>query len=89
MENFKKSDWKVIFQYSIAALITLGFIALVFLMVLRVVPETNNTLLNVMVGTFGTMAVGVNSYLFGSTKSSSDKNAMLFNSAPLSKENEN
>jgi uncharacterized BrkB/YihY/UPF0761 family membrane protein len=73
-------DWKTLFQYGIAALIILGFIILVFVMVFRLAPEGNNTLLNIMVGTFGSMTVGVVNYLYGSTKSSSEKNEMLFKS---------
>lgn len=75
-------DWKTIFQYSIAGMIVLGFIVLIFAMVFHVVPETNNTLLNVMIGSYGAMTLAVISYLYGSTKSSSEKNEMLFKSAP-------
>jgi len=75
-------DWKTIFQYSIAAMIVFGFIVLIFAMVFHVVPETNNTLLNVMIGSYGAMTLGVTGYLYGSTKSSSEKNEMLFKSPP-------
>lgn len=75
-------DWKTMFQYGISALIILGFIMLVFVMVFHLVPEENNTLLNIMVGSFGAMAATVVNYLYGSTKSSAEKNEMLFKSVP-------
>ncbi len=78
-----KKDWRTIFQYGIAGIMVVGFILIIFAMLFHLVPEENNTLLNVMVGAYGTATMTVVNFLFGSTKSSADKNEMLFKSSPL------
>lgn len=75
-------NWQVIFQYSIAGLIVFGFITLLIIMLFRLAPEGNQTLLNVLVGAFAGMTLTVVNYFFSSTKSSADKNEMLFKSNP-------
>jgi hypothetical protein len=80
MSNGKK--WQTIFQYGIAAIIILGFIALLTILVFHLAPDGNQTLLNVMVGQFAGMTALVVGYYFASSKSSSDKNEMLLNADP-------
>lgn len=75
-------SWKEIFQYSIGGLIVLGFILLLIIMIFHLAPEGNQVLLNVMVGAFAGMTLTVVNYLFGSTKSSAEKNEMLLNAPP-------
>ncbi len=73
-------NWQVVFQYALAGTIVLGFLGLLIVLVFHLAPEGNQTLLNVMVGQFATMTGLVVGYYFASSKSSSDKNEMLFNS---------
>lgn len=77
-----QKTWQTIFQYSIAGVIVLGFVALLIILIFHLAPDGNQTLLNVLVGSFATMTVGVVNYFFSSTKSSAEKNDMLFNSTP-------
>ncbi|MHB1050997.1 MAG: hypothetical protein ACYC09_13030 [Bacteroidota bacterium] len=57
-------------------IVSLSFIILV-LLVFNPLPSENKDIVNIALGTFLGMAVTVVGYFFGSSKSSSDKNAML------------
>jgi len=66
---------KEIFQYTLAALIVIAFFVVLVLMIEK--GTDANPVLNVMVGTLGTITVMVASYFFGSSKGSADKNDII------------
>ena len=68
---------KEIFQYALAALIVIAFFVVLVLMIEK--GTDANPVLNVMVGTLGTITVMVASYFFGSSKGSADKNDIIKN----------
>lgn len=68
-------DWKVIYQYALAALIVIAFFIVLMVMIFQDVSD--NPVMNTMVGVLGTITVMVASYFYGSSKGSSDKNEML------------
>ena len=68
---------KEIFQYTLAALIVIAFFVVLVLMIEK--GTDANPVLNVMVGTLGTITVMVASYFFGSSKGSADKNDIIKN----------
>ena len=68
---------KEIYQYVLAAVIVLAFFVVLVLMIEK--GTDANPVLNVMVGTLGTITVMVASYFFGSSKGSQDKDEMLRN----------
>jgi len=68
---------KEIFQYALAALIVIAFFVVLALMIEK--GTDANPVLNVMVGTLGTITVMVASYFFGSSKGSADKNDIIKN----------
>ena len=68
---------KEIYQYVLAAVIVLAFFVVLVLMIEE--GTEANPVLNVMVGTLGTITVMVASYFFGSSKGSQDKNEIIKN----------
>jgi len=68
-------DWKIIYQYALAGLIVAAFFVVLLIMIFQNVSD--NPVMNVMVGTLGTITVMVASYFYGSSKGSSDKNEMM------------
>lgn len=78
-----KTNWKEVFIYILAALIIICFMSIVMALIFHLVPESNNSTLQILVGVFGTMTVQVGNYFYGSSKGSSDKTAMLYNSTPV------
>ena len=68
---------KEIYQYALAAAIVIAFFIVLVLMIER--GTEANPVLNVMVGTLGTITVMVASYFFGSSKGSADKNDIIKN----------
>ncbi len=68
---------KEIYQYALAAAIVIAFFVILVLMIEK--GTDANPVLNVMVGTLGTITVMVASYFFGSSKGSADKNDILKN----------
>ncbi len=68
---------KEIYQYALAALIVIAFFIVLVLMIEK--GSDANPVLNVMVGTLGTITVMVASYFFGSSKGSADKNDIIKN----------
>ncbi len=65
---------KEIFMYSFAALVVVGFFAVLFYMIQIGTYETSiNLIVGALIGAF-TIIVG---YFFGSSKGSSDKNEMI------------
>lgn len=87
-EDKMNKKLKDIFMYSLAgltAIITLVLICVVFIFE---VPERNHDIALMMLGQFKMIDVMVYSYFFNSTKSSSEKNDMIYNSTPINKPNE-
>ena len=68
---------KEIYQYILAAIIVIAFFVILVLMIEK--GTDANPVLNVMVGTLGTITVMVASYFFGSSKGSADKNDIIKN----------
>lgn len=65
---------KEIFMYSFAALVVIGFFAVLFYMIKAGIYETSiNLIVGALIGAF-TIIVG---YFFGSSKGSADKNEMI------------
>ena len=63
-------------------LITLGFFGFLAVMVFHLVPQANETLLNVMVGSLGSAWVQCVAYFFGASKGDAATAQMLYNSTP-------
>ena len=70
---------KEILVYVLAIIIVLCFMLLLALLVFQEAPEVNSELLYTMVGVFGTMAITVVNYYFGSSKGSADKTKIMAN----------
>lgn len=60
-------------QYASALLVILSFVALLFASIYHQVPAENATVVNVMIGSLGTIVVNIFSYWFGSSSSSARK----------------
>ncbi|MDA8156236.1 MAG: hypothetical protein M0Z52_07270 [Actinomycetota bacterium] len=79
-----KKDWNL---YLLAWTVIVGFFLLVWEMTFASIPSANLGPVNQL---YGAMAVGfgtVLAYFFGSSKESSDKNQMLYNSVPAASSN--
>jgi hypothetical protein len=63
--------------------ITAGFFGLLACMLFKVIPGGNERVLDVMIGSLGTAWVASCNYYYGTTRSSNEKNQMLFNSQPV------
>ena len=59
---------KEILMYALAVVIIISFMILLALLIFQEVPTPNSDLLYTMVGVFGTMAITVINYYFGSSK---------------------
>lgn len=64
---------KEIFQYSLGALIIIGFFVLLYLLVTSEVPEKNKDLLNLVVGALIGSFATIVGYFYGSSASSAKK----------------
>jgi len=62
--------------------ITAGFFGLLTMLLYKVIPTENKSVLDVMVGSLGTAWVGAVGYYYGSTAGSREKNGMLHKSTP-------
>lgn len=70
---------KEVLVYVLAIVIVICFMLLLGLLIFQETPEVNSELLYTMVGVFGTMAITVVNYYFGSSKGSSDKTKIMAN----------
>jgi len=70
---------KEILMYALAVVIIISFMILLALLIFQEVPAPNSDLLYTMVGVFGTMAITVINYYFGSSKGSADKTKLIAN----------
>ena len=68
-----------LFMYVLGAIIALGFFVILGLMVYKPVPDSNSTLLNVMLGVLGGAFTTIVSYFYGSSKGSQEKTELLKN----------
>ena len=70
---------KEISLYVLGTLISLGFFALLYLLIYTAIPEQNKDVLNLVIGALIGSFSTVVGYFFGSSKSSSDKNKLINN----------
>jgi|GEM_PF-1776188 hypothetical protein len=75
---------KDLFMYALGALIVVTILVIVAFLIFRPMPKDNESLLQLVVGTLIAAFTQVVSYFFGTSKSSADKNEMLYNSTPVS-----
>jgi len=68
---------KTIAKYTLASLVTLGFFALLYILVFHAIPETNKDILNIVIGSLISAFTGVVGFFFGSSQSSQDKTEIL------------
>lgn len=61
----------------LAYTITGGFFGLLAIMIFHILPNANQTLLNVMVGSLGTAWIGIVNYYFGSSQGSAKKSETI------------
>ena len=73
---------KNIFMYLLATVFIVGYFTLIAFILIRVIPADNKDIALMLFGTLTAGVAGILNYFFGSSKSSSDKNEMLYNSAP-------
>lgn len=76
--------WQSIFTYCLSALMVISFVTIIICLIFHLAPSSNNDLLYLLAGALGTMTGTIINYHYGSSKGSSDKNDMLFNSTPVS-----
>lgn len=79
MKNNTVTD---IFVLSLAAFLVVIFTSTVILLLFHAVPQGNKDMVNIFLGTEGAAMTGVFGYYFGSSKGSSDKNAVIAQSNP-------
>jgi len=63
--------------------ITVGFFGLLICMLFHVIPQANERVLDVMVGSLGTAWIGAVNFYYGSTRGSQAKDQLLFQSQPV------
>ena len=63
----------------LAIAVTLGFFGLLAYMLKYDVPQSNKSLLDIMLGSLGTAWISIVGYYFGSSKGSDDKNKIIDN----------
>jgi hypothetical protein len=66
-----------IFRYSLAALIVVGFFALLYLIINISIPIDNKDVLNITIGALIGAFTGVVSYFFGSSSGSARKDEII------------
>jgi len=77
MEIVKATGKRDFFLPVFTIIITAGFFGLLYLLSVQTIPYENRQMVNIMLGTLGTCFVGANTYYFGTSKSSSDKNKLI------------
>lgn len=68
---------KSIFQYSLGAIIVIGFFILLYALLRLSIPEANKDILNIVVGALIGSFTSIVGYFYGSSLGSSEKNEML------------
>ena len=69
-------------MYALGALIVAGFILVTMFFLYRQMPEPNREILLILIGVWGAKFGDVIGYFFGTSKSSAEKNEMLYKSTP-------
>jgi uncharacterized membrane protein len=72
-----KTLWQQIFQYTLGAIIIIGFFVLLVTLINTKIPTENEDVLNLVVGALIGSFATIVGYFFGSSKGSSDKNDLL------------
>jgi hypothetical protein len=80
-------DGNNVFKYVLGGLVVIGFFVLLYLLLLKTVPEQNRDLLNLVVGALIGSFASVVSYFFGSSAGSSAKDKTI-SDIVTNKENE-
>ena len=76
-----KTLWQQIFQYALAALISLGLFWVLNLLINKETPTVNKDALLILLGVLASSFSNIVGYFFGSSKGSSDKNDLLTKSS--------
>ena len=78
---------KEIYMYALAALFIAGYFCLIGFILIRVIPPENKDIALMLFGTLTATIGAIVSYFYGSSKSSADKNEMLYKSSPTIEKN--
>lgn len=65
------------FQYGLGFVIVAGFFALLYLLIIKEVPEQNSEVLNLIIGALIGSFTTIVGYFYGSSKGSSEKTDLL------------
>jgi hypothetical protein len=84
-----KESGKTIYMYALAALFVIGYFCLIGFILVRVIPTENKDIALMLFGTLTAAVASIISYFYGSSKSSADKNEMLYKSTPTEEKNIN
>lgn len=73
-------------MYALAALFVVGYFCLIAFVLVKVIPAENKDIALMLFGTLTAAVASIISYFYGSSKSSADKNEMLYKSTPPTEE---
>lgn len=73
---------KEIYMYILAAVFVVGYFCLIGFVLMRVIPAENKDIALMLFGTLTAAVASIISYFYGSSKSSADKNELLYKSTP-------
>jgi uncharacterized membrane protein YjjP (DUF1212 family) len=68
---------------ALAVLLVFAFFASILILCFHEVPKDNQQMINIFLGLLGSFASSAVGYYYGTTKGSSDKNAIIANSTPI------
>ena len=74
-----KTNSKIIFQYSLGALVVIGFFALMFVLTVKDVPAGSKDALNLVIGALIAAFSAIIGYFYGSSLGSSQKTNIMAN----------
>ena len=80
-----KVNLKELYMYILGALIVLGIFVLTWFFLYKEMPATNKDIMLMLIGAMLAKFSDVVSYFYGSSKGSSDKNQMIYDSTPIPK----
>ena len=63
--------------YILGSIITIGFFAILALLIFHSIPEANQRVLDMLLGVLGTCFIAIVMYWFGTSKSSADKTDLI------------
>ena len=73
----KKDKAAQIFMYSLGALVVIGFFIIIFALITKSVPETNNDVLVYSLGALTSAFLSIVAFYYGSSQGSRDKTEMI------------